>query len=276
MINEGALDDKWGALKNWKNLSKGDRIWVYYGTSDGDLGVVGLAFVKSVLPPKKPKGSAIISLRWDIKKTRKLLKFPFPALSVRKNMSQQKASVWRIEARLAEQLEKHVKSSQQSNGWGSRKEKYATGVTSTITYSRPKKITVERRHDALLRPLKIRLKSEGWTEVDVDVQSKRVDLAMKKGSTITIVEAKTVSGATAGEVRSAFAQLMEYGWRVEQKGKPKIRKPLLWAIFEKEPKMDETEFLEDHLILVSWVSKKSKRMIHGEKTAKHLVVRALG
>lgn len=275
MVNEGALDDEWGVYHNWKNVVKGDRFWVYYGTINGDLGVVGLAYVKSVSPPKKSRGAAVVKLRWHRKKTHELLKTPFPALSVRKHIPRAQGAVWRIEPRLGRQLDQHIKTPHQNRGLTSWKGRYATGVSSTISYNPPREVTVERRHDELLRPLKIRLQSEGWIEVGIDVQSKRVDLAMKKGATTLIVEAKTVSGATANEVRSAFAQLMEYGWRVERKGKPKVPKPLLWAVFEKEPKQDEIEFLEYHMIMVSWVSKKSHRIIHSNKTARKLSTRGL-
>lgn len=276
MILAGGFDDNWGAYMNWKNMVKDDRIWIYYGTADGDLGVAGLAYVKQVSNPKEPRGSASIKLRWDHDITMKLIENPFPAANVRKHIHRPMAAVWRIKPPLAGQLAKHTMSPSQSGPLTPWKGKYATGVRSTITYTRPKEVTVKRRHDAMLNPLKIRLSSNGWIEVGVDVQSKRVDLAMKKGLTTIIVEAKTVSGATVGEVRSAFAQLMEYGWRVERRGKSKSARATLWALFEKEPKLDEIEFLEDHDILVSWISKKNKRVIHSKKTAKHPIVKQLG
>ena len=276
MINNFGYDDEWYVSKNWKNIAEGDRVWAYYGTSDGDLGVVGLAYVNIVSTPEKPRGKAMVELEWDMKITDGLLKVPFPALSVRKYIPRAQGGVWRIEPRFASQLDKHIKSTHQNRGLTPWKGRYATGVSSTISYTRTGKVTVERRHDAMLHPLKIRLNANGWVEVGVDVQSKRVDLAMRKGATTIIVEAKTVSGATVGEVRSAFAQLMEYGWRVERRGKSKGMRATLWALFEKEPKLEEIEFLEDHNLLVSWISKKNKRVIHSKKTAKNPIVKQLG
>jgi hypothetical protein len=276
MIKDGAIDKEWGVHKNWKNLEVEDRIFVYYGTADGDLGIVGLAFVKKVVPPSQPGSGGIIKLRWDRATTQKLLKHPLPAPQVRKHIPRPQGALWRIPTPLTRRIEKHLKMQPSATKQKPWKGKYATGVSSTISYVRPTTVTVWRRHDAILLPLKIRLESEGWVESRVDVQSKRVDLAMKKGGKTIIVEAKTVSKTTATEVRAAFAQLVEYGWRTERKARTAGSKPLLWALFEVEPTKEEIEFLEDQSIFVSWVSNRNKRIIHSEKTGQHAVIRSLG
>ena len=275
MIKDGGVDDVWGAHKNWKNIQRDDRIFIYYGTADGDLGIVGLAYVEKVVPPSESGSGAAIRLRWDRADTQKMLKHPLPALEVRKHIPRPQGALWRIPTPLSRQIDMHLKqpTAAVQKPW---KGKYATGVSSTISYVPPAVVTVSRRHDAILLPLKIRLESEGWVEAAVDVQSKRVDLAMKKGNATIIVEAKTVSGTTAIEVRSAFAQLVEYGWRTERRARSPRSKPLLWALFETQPKSEEIEFLEDQSILVSWVSKTNKRVIHSGKTGRNAVVRNLG
>jgi len=273
MIIDGAVDTEWGAYRNWRKLKKKDRIWVYYGHADGDIGVVGLGQVDYVKNPSKPRGRAIVGITWNIAKTNQLLRHPFPARLVRLNIPKPLAAVWEIGPTLARQLANHTGNpfDTASAETGSS---YANGKTSTITYQRPKTVTVHRRHDAMLRPLMIRLQSSGWKELKVNIQNKRVDLAMGLGSQTLIVEAKTVKSNTSQEVRGAFAQLEEYAWRLRQ-GQSKKRRLLLWALFEKEPTTDEIHFLEDHSILVSWVTRRGKRLVHSSQSAMHPVIRNL-
>jgi len=275
MIIEGAVDDDWVAYKNWKNLEKKDRVWVYYGHSDGDIGVVGLGQVKSVKKPSKQGHRAIVKIIWDAAKTKKLLKHPFPAKSVRKHIPKPQGALWRIEPALARQLANHSGNRSNPSPTSSRTP-YANGKTSTITYTRPKTVKVHRRHDALLRPLIIRLQSNGWEEVKVNVQSKRVDLAMELGKQMLIVEAKTVNSSTSQEVRAAFAQLKEYAWRLHQGRNQSHQKVILWALLEKEPTPDEIRFLEDHSVLISWATHQLKRIVHSQKTALNPAIRSLG
>ena len=276
MIQEGAVDDKWGAYKNWKNVKPKDRIWIYYGSADGNLGVVGLAAVRSVDEPTKSSGRATIHMRWDQEATRKLLRNPFAAELVRQHIPRPQGSVWRVEDSLARQLLHHLKDRSTPSTTKDPKGKYATGQSSTISYTPPRKITLRRRHDSILLPLKIRLESDGWKEIAIDVRPKRVDLAMSKGGKTVIVEAKTVSGQTIDEVRAAFSQLVEYGWRAKRQMKSIKEQPVLWALFEKEPKPEEVEFLHDQSILVSWVSKSGRRVIHSLQTSAVPFVNELG
>jgi len=276
MIFESGTDCEWGAYKNWRVIQPGDRIWVYYGTSDGDLGVVGLARALSVQAPKKPKGRAVITMRWDLKRTRELSRRPFPARKVRKSIPRAQAAVWTIGEALSSALLKHLQLKGEAKVPSRVSPRYAVGVSSTISYTRPKTVTVRRRHDAILRPLKTRLDVEGWTESRVNVQPKQVDLAMSKGRCTLIVEAKTVSHATSTEVRAAFAQLTEYAWRIRRESGGEETRLVLWSLFEKKPEDDEIRFLEDHDILVSWVSQGRKRVLHSPKTARHRIALSLG
>jgi hypothetical protein len=275
MIIDGAVDDIWGVQKNWKNLQKDDRIWVYYGTADGDLGVVGLGYVRKVEEPQETGTRAQVTIQWDIPKTRKLMQNPFPALTVRKSIPRAQGTVWRIESALSKQLLNHVGSKKFDNKPTAFKGRYATGATSTISYTPPKKVNATRRHDSVLRTLQIRLQSNGWTEVEIKSDSKRVDLAMRKGPSTIIIEAKTITNNSMSEVRAAFAQLTEYSWRHLRNSRTELKKPILWAFFESEPKQDEIEFLEDHSILVSWISCRDKRIIHSRKTIANSIVKGL-
>ena len=280
MIIGGRADDQWGAYRNWKQAQEDDRVWVYYGHSDGDIGVVGLGLIKSVERPSGPRGRAIVNITWDAKTTKKLLRHPFPAKKVRKYIPKPQAALWEIGSSLARQLNRHARtrpSRRMTTSESEAKDSYATGKTSTISYKRPTtRITIHRRHDALLRPLKARLQSIGGREAKVNVQPKRVDLAMKVGRTTLVVEAKTVSSDTSLEVRAALSQLLEYRWRMQRHKSSSKSDVVLWALFERPPSEDEIEFLEDQSILVSWAASRLQRICHGPQTALKPIVKRLG
>lgn len=277
MFIDGVTDDNWTARKNWKNIKKGDRIWIYYGKADGDLGVVALAYAENVEKPNRPNGTAIIKLAFDLTKSKKLLKAPFSADTVRQSIPRPQGALWKIEKVLANKLLRHLdfkfkrpkKSENKKNG-------YVLGVSSTISYTYPRRnVTVRRRHDEIIRPLKTRLESEGWQAVQVDVKPMRVDLAMERKNNTIIVEAKTISFSSSEAVRAAFAQLKEYGWRIDR-SKPNATNLILWALFEKEPKSGEIEFLEDQEIYVSWISAGKKRLMHSDRTSRNELISSLG
>ncbi len=76
-VLRAASDDYWTVATNYRQVKQGDRVWVYYGGADGDLGVVGLGIVSGVDAPAG--GRADVHLRWDRTRTRRLLLKPVPA-----------------------------------------------------------------------------------------------------------------------------------------------------------------------------------------------------
>ena len=276
MVSQGGADHWWGAYRNWKQLQVGDRIWVYYGTADGDVGVTGLGRVLSVSPPPHPHGRAAIQIKWDIRATKSLCKCPFPAGKVRKDIPRAIAPLWEIKPPLARKLRHHLGAPSSPSRTASTT-LYASGKPSTVTYKRPPRhVTVHRRHDALLRPLLTRLKTAGWREVRVNVQTKRVDLAMRLGSITIIVEAKTSSGSSSQDVRDAFSQLKEYAWRVQKSRRNSPASMIVWALFEVRPDDDAVSFLEDHGVFVSWADARKRRIVHSRRTAQLSAIRKLG
>jgi len=146
-----------------------------------------------------------------------------------------------------------------------------TASSSTITYTPPSKITAHRRHDALIGPVRIRLETCGWQAVPFDVAPRRVDLAMAKGRRVLLIEFKTITRSTFKPVREAFAQLHEYDWRNQMLHPRDLRKVHRWAVFERRPDDDDIQFLEDSGLLVSWASKRSRRLVHGDETQRRLL-----
>jgi hypothetical protein len=275
MLLEGAVDDQWGAYMNWRNVKPKDRIWVYYGKADKSLGVVALAYAVSVKRPRKGQRRATVMLEWDRKKSLKLLKRPFKLSPSDGRISKPQTALWPMSDKLARQLQIYSQLSIRDMP-SDPEARYGNGRESSVTYTPPKTITARRRHDSLIRPLQTRLKADGWKPVRVNVRPMQVDLAMRRGNRTLIVEAKTVSGATGPQTRAAFAQLCEYNWRLSRTSSTTSTRPILWALFEKEPEADEIEFLEHHKILVSWVSRKKGRFFHGPATAKQAIISTLG
>lgn len=262
-VRRGKPDDTWGLSKNYKNVQRGDRVWVYFGRADGDLGVAGLATVAKKVSPGRDR-PADICLKWDIPATKRLILRPFPADEIR-------AVVW-PRAAVAD-LTPHVtlvrRLLRQANINASNTSKAPVGkrpVPTTLTYLPPRQVTVRRRHDALIWPVKTRLETSGWRVSPFPVKPKRFDLAMAKGRDILLAEFKTVGSATRQPVRDAFAQLHEYAWRHRQMTSHDPRRVWLWAVFERAPSAEEVGFLEDHDILVSWASRARKRVLHGPRS----------
>lgn len=269
MLLRGARDDVWGVYKNWRNMRKGDRVWVYYGVADGELGVVGLATVTDVKPPAKPGQRANAQLRWDRKATLRLLANPVPAAQIRRYIPRPQAAVWAVPAPLAQRLLLHsrAKARTTTNSGAGAGSRYGKAKASSVSYTPPKSVTVNRRHDALLRPFETRLESAGWVSHPFKIGSKSADLVVRRKNQLLLIEAKTVSQSTTKPVREAFAQLAEYSWRYRQAA----REPLpvtMWALFESELATDEVRFLEDNDIRVTWASHSMRRFIHGPNTAK--------
>jgi hypothetical protein len=275
MLLEGAIDDEWGAYMNWRNVKPNDRIWVYYGKADKSLGVVALAYAVSVKPPRTGQRRATVRLRWDRKKSLKLLKRPFKLSPSDGRISKPQTALWPLSDKVARQLQKYSRLSIKDMPPVSEP-RYGEGSESSVTYTPPKTVTARRRHDSLIRPLQTRLKAVGWKPVRVNVKPMQVDLAMRRGNKTHIVEAKTVSGATGPQARAAFAQLCEYSWRLSRASSKTSVQPVLWAIFEKEPNREEIQFLEHYKILVSWTSRSKGRFFHGHATGSHPIVKALG
>lgn len=257
MINSGVVDDRWGAFKNWRRASVGDRIWVYYGTADGDIGIVGTATIRRIEPPENPGERATLHLAFDVPRTRRLLRNPLPATEIREFIKHPLAALWAIPEQLAARLHRHAESDPP------RPDSQAP-VRTTIVYTPPAAISADLRHDAMLLPFQIRLSTAGWAKTDIDIRPMKADLVMRLNGRLLLIEGKTVTGSTRQPVRDAFAQLHEYDWRYKRTipvGEPIIR----WALLESEPKDDEVAFLEAHDIHVSWISK--GRFVHGPRTA---------
>lgn len=272
MILAGGSKHEWGASKNWRNVGAGDRVWIYYGTADGDLGIVGLAHVERVQAPSSTGGRASLFLNFDFDQSRKLLRRPFSAIKVRKYVPRPIATVWSIPSTLARELVQHVEESGTLRTAMPKRRPSA----STIVYQSPaRNVTVRRRHDSLMYPLETRLSGVGWNKIDFDVQPKQVDLAMKRKDEIILVEAKTINGSSLQEARQAFAQLAEYTWRFKKKNPRRKELLIPWSLFESEPHAEDIAFLEDHGILVAWASKKAKRLYFGPQTSTRTIVQEL-
>ena len=107
MMQKPCTDNWWVCSTNFRQVSEGDRVWCYYGTADGDLGIVALATIHEIHHDEKKKHHEI-NLRWNRRATGRLMATPVPATVVRKFVLRPRASVWGLEShrKLVTQLEK--------------------------------------------------------------------------------------------------------------------------------------------------------------------------
>jgi len=266
----GHPDASWGVATNFRRINKRDRVWVYYGRADGDLGVVGLATVREVT--EQEDGRTTVLLRWDIERSKHLIVRPFPATEIRRAVWP-RAAVGDLtpHARLVARLLRHASLPGIPSAPPSGAHKRSA---STITYTPPKSVKAYLRHDAMIHPVRTRLETCGWELVEFRVPPKRVDLAMAKGKQVLLMEFKTITGSTARPVRDAFSQLHEYVWRYRRLHHTDSKRIHMWAIFERQPSDADVAFLEDSSLLVSWPSKPARRLLHSRHT--HDRLRALG
>ena len=93
MLRLGSTDVNWFLSTNYRNVRKGDRVWIYYGTADSDIGIVGLATIRDI-DHDEDSGEHGIHLRWNRRATRRLIATPVPAKEVRKFIPWPAATVW--------------------------------------------------------------------------------------------------------------------------------------------------------------------------------------
>ncbi len=107
MMQKPSTDNWWVCSTNFRQVSEGDRVWCYYGTADGDLGIVALATIHEIHHDEKKKHHEI-NLRWNRRATDRLMATPVPATVVRKFVLRPRASVWGLDShqKLVTQLEK--------------------------------------------------------------------------------------------------------------------------------------------------------------------------
>jgi hypothetical protein len=268
----------WRLTVNYHQVKRGDVVWVYYGVADGNRGIVAEARVEWVNPPSSTTSRVgSVGLRWRLKETARLSQRPFPATEVRKHVKWPAAAVVAVPPALRQAVLRHLGSKGVVSTKSPPSGRTPPVVERTISYTPPKRVTARLRHDAVIEPLRTRLEARGWARVDFDVRPKRVDLAMKKGRQVVLVEAKTLGArsSTTGEARAAFAQLADYSWRYWREHRNAVT--ARWALFERKPNDDDVEFLEHHGILVTWASTQRRVLIHGPRTKSHpIVVQLLG
>ena len=71
-FQSGHFDDRWEVLLNVKHVDIGDRVWLYCGQDDLDMGVVGLGEVTAAAFCKD--GRRRVSITWDRRATGNLIR----------------------------------------------------------------------------------------------------------------------------------------------------------------------------------------------------------
>jgi hypothetical protein len=81
LMSSKRTDSKWYVTRHANDMHKDDQVWAYYGQSDGDRGVVGVARVLRV--EEFDDGTPAIVMKWQKQLTSRLIDWPFPAAEVR-------------------------------------------------------------------------------------------------------------------------------------------------------------------------------------------------
>ncbi len=97
MMQKPCTDNWWVCSTNFRQVSEGDRVWCYYGTADGDLGIVALATIHEIHHGEE-KADHQINLRWNRRATGRLMATPVPATVVRKFIPWPAASVMGLDS----------------------------------------------------------------------------------------------------------------------------------------------------------------------------------
>jgi hypothetical protein len=83
-------DAHWYLTTNFLQVAQGDRVWCYYGTADGDRGLVGLGTITDVY---NGGDHHEITIAWDLRRTRRLLSNPLTASRVREFIHRPRSAV---------------------------------------------------------------------------------------------------------------------------------------------------------------------------------------
>ena len=109
MMRSSVSDDWWYLSTNFLNVRIGDRVWIYYGTADRDVGITGLATIRDFRELDENRWPDI-HLRWNRRATNRLIANPVPAKEVRKFIGRPRAPVWNLD-RHPELVDRLVKAS---------------------------------------------------------------------------------------------------------------------------------------------------------------------
>jgi hypothetical protein len=84
MVADGWSGGDWYVSANGKNVEPGDRIWMYYGQSDGDRGLVGVGTVNEGYVRRNGTWAIVFTI--DRAGTKLLCEHPYPARKVREHL----------------------------------------------------------------------------------------------------------------------------------------------------------------------------------------------
>lgn len=87
---------EWYISRNFKKIEPGDRLWIYYGTSDDNLGVVAVGRIVK-FPSEGTSGSPAAIFEFDTPATTRLFAKPVPAPTVREYVPKPIANAWGLD-----------------------------------------------------------------------------------------------------------------------------------------------------------------------------------
>ena len=100
MMQSSVSDDWWYLSTNFRNVRIDDRVWIYYGTADRDIGITGLATIRDFRDFRELDNDIRwpdIYLRWNRRATNRLIANPVPAKEIRKSIPKPRRPVWNLD-----------------------------------------------------------------------------------------------------------------------------------------------------------------------------------
>jgi hypothetical protein len=255
----GRIQDRgWWAHANFKKVAKGDEVFIY--TGDKDRGIIAYAKVTEKTAGKARR----VTIRFDQAKTKLLLADPVPAPNVRPLIPPPRAPLVN--------LKDGIRDIYKLLPW-TAKYRAQSKVTLKALKLRPVRFTtvsipkaIRRqwlRHDSVLQPVRIRLKSEGFQIGTRSFGRLRADLVAQHAPKVVIVEAKVIrKGAGREQGREGLGQLLEYSWLLARASKSPSRKHTLWLAFSAKPAPGVAEFLASHGLVISWPLKNRLKVLN--------------
>jgi hypothetical protein len=231
LIRQGPVEGPWYITKNFYEAKPGDRIIVRVnqGKRDEKVGLIGTGFIEDI--KKARPRLANIWIRFDMRRTRRLMKTPIPLHVVRSVIPKHQANIGNVTS-----YHKHIdkwlngtalRSVPPNKRAGGRWEDFdpdkkpgrrrvAKALASPEETAQLNE-QANRGHRKLLAQLSKRLSDEGWS--DVQEMPGAVDLRGTNRRKRVLFEAKTITRKNEiHQIRLGLAQLLEYRFKHGVKG----------------------------------------------------------
>ena len=226
LTRTGSVQGPWYITKNFRLAKQGQRIIirVNHGNRSAKIGIIGSGSIEKI--KKTGPREANLWIRFDMRQTTKLMKYPIPLDVVRNVIPRDQANIGNVTA-YTKQIGKwlngaimrpRLSGSRKTREWvefdqakkpGRRRAAQSTTSPEEIAQLNEQ---ANRKHRGLLVRLSDRLRKRGWSNVQQILGA--VDLSGSYSRKRVLFEAKTITRKNENhQVRLGLAQLLEYRFK---------------------------------------------------------------